>query len=151
MYQPACAYIRVLIVSTNIAIELQNQVIILINSICIFDNLCVFHWLILIPKRGSFDPNLKRGTFDQSKYLLNCDVTIISNVSILIRVLISDLYFWNIKTVDKILHIWALFWNKLWTPEMLEKMKKVVDRLLLILIAKKKFPINFAKIELFSL
>ena len=33
------------------------------------------HWLILIPKRGSFDPNLKRGIFDQSKYLRTCDVT----------------------------------------------------------------------------
>ena len=41
-----------------------------------FDKLCVWHWLILIPKRGSFDPNLKRGTFNNSKYLRNCEVTI---------------------------------------------------------------------------
>ena len=34
-----------------------------------------FHWLILIPKRGSFDPNLIRGIFDQSKYLRTGDVT----------------------------------------------------------------------------
>ena len=40
-----------------------------------FYNHCVFHWLILIPKRGSFDPNLKRGIFDQNKYLHTCDVT----------------------------------------------------------------------------
>ena len=35
-----------------------------------------FHWLILIPKRGSFDPNIKRETFNQSKYLRTCYVTI---------------------------------------------------------------------------
>ena len=34
-----------------------------------FTNYCVLYWLILIPKRGSLDPNLKRGTFDQSKYV----------------------------------------------------------------------------------
>ena len=42
-----------------------------------FDNRCVFHRLILNHKQGSFDPNLKRETFDQSKNLLNCDVTTI--------------------------------------------------------------------------
>ena len=36
--------------------------------------------LILISKRESFDPNLKRGTFDKGKYLRNCDVTIIVGI-----------------------------------------------------------------------
>ena len=38
-------------------------------------NHCVLYWLILIPKRGSYDPNIKRGAFDQSKYVRSCDVT----------------------------------------------------------------------------
>ena len=41
-----------------------------------FTNHCVLYWLILIPKWGSLDPNLKRGTFDQSKYVRSCDVTV---------------------------------------------------------------------------
>ena len=40
-----------------------------------FTNHWVLYWLILIPKRRSLDSNLKRGTFDQSKYLRSCDVT----------------------------------------------------------------------------
>ena len=35
-----------------------------------FTNHCVIYWLILISKRGSLDPNLKRGTFDQRIYVV---------------------------------------------------------------------------------
>ena len=43
-------------------------------NLCYFDIHCVFHWLILVLKRGSFHPNLKRGTFEQSKYLPNLEL-----------------------------------------------------------------------------
>ena len=40
-----------------------------------FTNHCVPYWPILNPKRGSLDPNLKRRTFDQSKYVRSFDET----------------------------------------------------------------------------
>ena len=58
MYQPACAYIYLPIVLTLLSSSIHNY----FNkfNLYYFDNRCVFPWLILIPKRGSFDPNLRR-------------------------------------------------------------------------------------------
>ena len=77
MYQLACAPIgrfivlKIVIISTlAIKSNYSNKL-----NLHYFNNHCVFHWPIPISKQGSFNPNLKRGTFDYSKYLHSRDVT----------------------------------------------------------------------------
>ena len=92
-----------------------------------FDNRCVFHWLILISKRGSFDLNLKRGTFHQIKYSRNCDVTLfifwaLATLSVLrchLTFALECLTFFTITTFRTFRYLCCLQWleNCVWVKK----------------------------------
>ena len=88
-----------------------------------------------IPKRGSFDPNLKRGTFDQNKYVRSCDVTVGTKKILLIQPnLLLSVYIQEknkfLFRLDNSLETYNI--QKLWNPRYIDKsMNRIIKKLIL--------------------